>query len=478
MRASMARRLLANPGLLGALLLWLVTGAFALAVALSWPGAVVFSVVSLLVAASSYLLLVVGSRVREEADQRLIDAAREAWNAGAPGQDPPGGTDAETVLLRTLSGTAERTRLALGAHEARARSVEAVLDGIDGAVVATDERGVVFSASRRAESLLQRPRTELLGASVEELFTQEEILSLHREASAGRAGRLRVRMPRLGPGPPSAGGPARVVEVAASPIGLDGAGARGVVLTLHDVTEFAHAAQLKTDFVANASHELRTPLAAIRAAAETLSEHDDPETRAKLLKMIAGNVGRLEELTRDLLDLSRLESPEERVEPRTVRPSEVQAALAQVFESAFAERGIALRFEIDPALGEVRTDPRLLTLILTNLVENSLKFAYENTAVRVVFERAGEDRWRVRVIDEGIGIPLEAQSRIFERFYQVDASRAGPVGRRGTGLGLAIVKHAVKALGGVVGVESVWRQGTTMTIEFPLRASRESAAPR
>lgn len=474
----MVRRLLANPGLLGALLLWLVTGAFALAVALSWPGAVVFSVVALLVAASSYLLLVVAARVREEADQRLNDAARDAWNAGAPGVDPPGGTDAETVLLRTLAGAAERTRATLEAQEARARSVEAILDGIDGAVVTTDERAVVFSASRLAASLLQRTRTELIGTSVEELFTQEEILTLHREAAEGRAGRIRVRMPRIGPGAPTTAGPARVVEVAASPLGLDGAPRRGVVLTLHDVTEFAHAAQLKTDFVANASHELRTPLAAIRAAAETLTEHDDPEIRAKLLRMIAGNVGRLEDLTRDLLDLSRLESPEERIELRTVRPSEVQATLAPIFESACAERGITLRFEIDPALEQVQTDPRLLTLILTNLVENSLKFAYENTAVRVAFERAGEDRWRIRVIDEGVGIPLEAQARIFERFYQVDASRAGPVRRRGTGLGLAIVKHAVRALGGMVGVESVWRQGTTMTVEFPLQPRPEGAALR
>ena len=89
--------------------------------------------------------------------------------------------------------------------------------------------------------------------------------------------------------------------------------------------------------------------------------------------------------------------------------------------------------------------------------------------MRVVAERAerAEEGVRLRVIDEGLGIPLDQQPRIFERFYQVDPSRDGFASRRGTGLGLAIVKHAVKALGGTIRMESVWKQGTEMIVELP-----------
>jgi signal transduction histidine kinase len=104
--------------------------------------------------------------------------------------------------------------------------------------------------------------------------------------------------------------------------------------------------------------------------------------------------------------------------------------------------------------------------VVRNLIDNATKFAYERTAVVVSVERLGPAGIRIRVSDQGVGIPLGQQQRIFERFYQVDPSRAGFAVRRGTGLGLAIVKHAVKLLGGNIGVESVWKQGTTMTVEL------------
>jgi signal transduction histidine kinase len=116
----------------------------------------------------------------------------------------------------------------------------------------------------------------------------------------------------------------------------------------------------------------------------------------------------------------------------------------------------------------------VLLLILKNLVDNATKFAYEGTAVRVVGEiipiepgRRGREGARFIVSDRGVGIPIGLQSRVFERFYQVDPARTGTAHRRGTGLGLAIVKHAVKVMGGTIGVESVWKQGTTITVELP-----------
>ena len=199
--------------------------------------------------------------------------------------------------------------------------------------------------------------------------------------------------------------------------------------------------------------------------------------RTRLTAMISGNVSRLEEMVRDLLDLSRLESTEAPANPEPVSLGELAAALSDDFGPALKERRLSLRFEIDPGVERLRTDPRLLELILKNLIDNASKFAYEGTTVRVLASPWTPERGpgaqdqepgvRIRVIDRGVGIPISQQQRVFERFFQVDPSRSGFAHRRGTGLGLAIVKHAVKALGGTIGLNSVWKQGTTMIIEIP-----------
>jgi signal transduction histidine kinase len=240
------------------------------------------------------------------------------------------------------------------------------------------------------------------------------------------------------------------------------------MMTLRDVTELAQAIYLKTDFVANASHELRTPLSSIRAATETLADGawEDAPMRERLTSVIAGNVQRLEEMVRDLLDLSRLDSPDAPVAREEVSLVELAEAMRETFTGVCAERKLTLETRLGAGLDVIVSDRKLLTTIVRNLIDNATKFAYEQTTVNVTIERAGSVV-RISVSDQGVGIPLGHQQRIFERFYQVDPSRAGFAVRRGTGLGLAIVKHAVKALGGTIGVESVWKQGTTMTVEVP-----------
>lgn len=350
-------------------------------------------------------------------------------------------------------------------------NLRAVLDADRDPVIATDSAGELVIWNRAAGEFFEKPLPALRGRIVDELFTQSEVLALHAAAVKGHVRSAQVRMSRQGV--------TRVYEVMAAPAALELSGLStrsrasyaepGVVLTLRDVTELSRAVQLQTDFVANASHELRTPLSSIKAAAETLGELvPEPPMAARLVQMITTNTTRLEELTRDLLDLSRLETPEASIEASSVRLRELFEQLAPVFEAPCKERHLRLVFEPSPEVEEISSDPRLLSLILKNLIENSTKFAYEGTTIRVLATRlAGRDGVRLQVIDQGVGIPLNAQDRIFERFYQVDLSRAGGAARRGTGLGLAIVKHAVKALGGTIGVQSVWKEGTTMTVDLP-----------
>jgi two-component system phosphate regulon sensor histidine kinase PhoR len=350
-----------------------------------------------------------------------------------------------------LEECVRRVSALLDAERDRADRAQAVLGGVAEPVVATDASGRVVLWNASAAELWS-PRVIAGGEALETLFASRELLDVHAQALAGRPGRGQVRLA-------SRGGP-RVHEVWATPI--DG----GAVLTLRDVTDVAAAAQLKTDFVANASHELRTPLTAIRAAVETLAEQarEDPEAARWLIGKILGNLDRLDELTRDLLDLSRLESPEAVVRIGPARASEVVSSASADLMPLFERRGLTLAVDLDPALERLRTDANLLGLILKNLLDNAGKFAFEGTEVRVTGRARGADA-RFEVRDRGVGIPLEHQSRVFERFYQVDTSRSGS--GRGTGLGLAIVKHAARALGGSVGLESVWQRGTTVWVELP-----------
>lgn len=337
-------------------------------------------------------------------------------------------------------------------ERARAEQALAVLRGVADPVIATDESGRAVLWNPACADLFA-PRGIVAGDAVDSLFTSRELLDVHAGALAGRSGRCSVRLA-------SRNGP-RVHEVWAIPI------ERGAVLTLRDVTESATAAQLKTDFVANASHELRTPLTAIRAAVETLADQarEDPDAARWLMEKITGNLDRLDELTRDLLDLSRLESPEALVRIVPARASEIVESAFADLRPLFERRRLSLAVDLDGALERLRTDPNLLALILKNLLDNAGKFAFEGTEVRVTGRARGGDA-RFEVSDRGVGIPLEHQPRVFERFYQVDEARAGG-GERGTGLGLAIVKHAAKALGGSVGLESVWQRGTTVWVELP-----------
>lgn len=348
-----------------------------------------------------------------------------------------------------------------------------LFDAIDEPVVVLDGGGTIVACNRAARRVFgERPGQSLEGRRLDEVTTDAQLPEMAREASGGRGSIRQIRT--------AWGGATRVVQASCAPAELGVS--RGAVLTLRDVTELATAVQLKADFVANASHELRTPLASIRASMETMREFggEDPAIRERLISMVMSNVSRVEELTRDLLDLSRLESPEARPEPGAVDAFEVAGVLAEVFETACAERRLTLAFELDERLRSMWTDRRLLMLVLQNLIDNATKFAYEGTTVRVVgrvLEHAGEDRIGARLVvtDEGIGIPLAQQARVFERFFQVDSARSGSPARRGTGLGLAIVKHAVRALSGTVGIESEWKRGTAAWVELPGSVERSSA---
>jgi len=272
----------------------------------------------------------------------------------------------------------------------------------------------------------------------------------------------------------------RIFDVAANPI----TNTRGAVCTFTDITELSHSATLKADFAANASHELRTPIASILAAIQTLEgpAKNDPAMIQRLIQMISSNASRLDLIVKDLLDLSKLESTLVPVVLTDVNLADLVEQSSLAFSSACERRGLTIETRINPECSIITSNESMLELILPNLIGNATKFAHENTTITIHAESIaigidpenplpdgldGTRGVRIGVRDEGIGIPLSQQQRIFERFYQVDEARDGSSARRGTGLGLAIVKHAARSLGGSVRLKSIHQQGTTMIVELP-----------
>jgi two-component system phosphate regulon sensor histidine kinase PhoR len=221
----------------------------------------------------------------------------------------------------------------------------------------------------------------------------------------------------------------------------------GAVGIFHDVTELKQAEQIRIEFVGNASHELRTPITSIKGYVETLKE--DLKTKnydgaEQFVGIISRNVDRLTFLVNDLLDLSALESGGELKKVQVSTQEVTEAALKQL------ETRRANRKQTVNVIDHVRTvmaDSQRVEQVLLNLIDNAIKYTPEGRQIDVTWDLQGDDVI-LKVKDNGAGIAFEHQSRLFERFYRVDAGRSREQG--GTGLGLAIVKHIMIKHGGSI----------------------------
>jgi len=238
----------------------------------------------------------------------------------------------------------------------------------------------------------------------------------------------------------------------------------GVIVVIEDVTEELKTQRMRREFVAHASHELKSPVASMQTLAEALRHavREDLPAAQRFADRIEFESARLGRLVGDLLDLSRLEDPET-VSRETV---DLSAGARRAMEDAEAEmmaKEITLNTEISDGVF-VKGDESQMAVLVRNLVENAVRYTPEGGRVSVDVYQEG-DSAIVRVSDNGIGIPLEDQARVFERFYRVDRARSRD--RGGTGLGLAIVKHVAELHGGIVELESELGRGSIFTARVP-----------
>ncbi|MDQ3956213.1 MAG: ATP-binding protein [Actinomycetota bacterium] len=245
----------------------------------------------------------------------------------------------------------------------------------------------------------------------------------------------------------------------------------GVVVVIQDVTREVATQRMRRQFVADASHELKSPVAGLQVLAEAVREaaKDDPGAVSGFAGSIVNETDRLSRLIADLLDLSRLEEADG-VTDTAVELSEVVRAEISSASWAAKRKNIVINDRVDPAVWVRGERPQLGNLV-RNLLDNAVRYTPEGGRIDVTLQRHDADAV-LTVDDDGIGIPLEAQGRVFERFYRVDSARSRETG--GTGLGLAIVKHVSELHGGGVSVDSEIGRGSTFTVRIPAMTSRDN----
>ena len=367
------------------------------------------------------------------------------------------------VLVGLVAGLAFRfsEREQLGAPEPAPpeldEGVAAVLSVLRSAAVVTTTDGRVVRASAAAHAYHLVRGDRVVHAALHDMLVRVardgEIRETELELPGGALGRGTV-----------------LLEVRVAPLG-----ARHLLLLAEDRTEARRVDAVRRDFVVNASHELKTPVGALALLAETVAEAaDDPEAVRRFAARMKVEADRLAVLVQDILQLSRVqvgESQEDFV------PVDVRALVGEAVDRArtsASARDITIEVGGDPAV--VLGDHDLLVTVVRNLLDNAVAYSEAGTRIGVgTTVREQEGVVEIVVVDQGIGIPPEALSRLFERFYRVDPARSRDTG--GTGLGLSIVKHVVADHGGEVTVWSEPGRGSTFTVRLPLAPAPVPLAP-
>jgi two-component system phosphate regulon sensor histidine kinase PhoR len=361
------------------------------------------------------------------------------------------GADEVAELGRALDRLASSLSKALGELRSERDLLGKVLDGMREGVLLVNHDGKVALANPALREML------LLGADVVgkrplELIRSAELKALlDRAGQDGEGGASEIEVGELKP---------RKLLIDAVPL----PDIRGILAVFVDVTDVRRLESLRRDFVANVSHELRTPIATVLSAAETLHGGAmGTDAAEEFLEIIERNATRLHRLVEDLLDLSRIESRELKLSLEPVDLGAVIGAVLPLYRERADQKKVVVSVELAAGV-RPRADARALETVLSNLIDNAVK--YTSVGSRVTIRSVEQDDTvALSVSDTGPGIAPKHLPRLFERFYRADAGRSRELG--GTGLGLSIVKNLTEAMGGAAEVESQVGRGATFRVTLP-----------
>jgi two-component system phosphate regulon sensor histidine kinase PhoR len=379
-------------------------------------------------------------------------------------------------LSREIFQLGQELRAVIQRISSERNTVAALLANLNDGIISVDADARITNLNHAACQILGLTG-EILGRSVNEVLPSTELQHLVDQTL--RDGQPRSQMLEMGSQQSQL--KVSVTLVKEEPKGPGSPGNNGHrvgLVVLQDLTELMRLERVRRDFVANISHELRTPLASVKLMVETLQNviEEDPEEAPQFLGRIDMEIDGLTQLVRELLELSRIESGQVKL---NLKPTDIPQLIEQVagrMSSQAARRGLEI-IVTEPGSPETYlpalADADRLSQVLINLIHNAIKFTPVGGTIRLNVQHFktphGENeagKLVVRVSDSGSGIPPEDLDRIFERFYKVDKARAGQ--EPGTGLGLAIAKHVIQAHGGEIWVESKVGVGSSFSFTLPV----------
>lgn len=241
----------------------------------------------------------------------------------------------------------------------------------------------------------------------------------------------------------------------------------GVIVVIQDITEHVKLNNMRKEFVADVSHELKTPITSIMGYADTLLEDEyDKETQDKFLTVISTEARRMAKLVTDLLSLSRYDNDEIREEKVEFDLGELVKRCQDKVQIEIEKKHQIVECFVTANVPAVYADKDGIERVVLNILTNSIKYTGENGNIKIYVGFVYNDAY-IKIIDNGIGIPEEDLTRIFERFYRVDKARTREMG--GTGLGLSIAKEILDKNGGSIDIKSKKGEGTEVVIKVPTK---------
>lgn len=356
------------------------------------------------------------------------------------------------VLTRNFNYMSQVLRDTLSEVENERNKLSTLFLHMTDGVVAFSPAGLVIHSNPAASQMLSRPMDPT--TSFQDLFAEDaafdQILTLKRP-------QYLETQKTVGE---------RELELFMAPYSADQAPG-GVMVVIHDVTEQRRSEQARREFVANVSHELRTPLTNIKSYAETVIAAGDelpPELHNNFMGVIVSEADRMTRIVQDLLTLSKIDYG--KMEMNVSRFS-FSKAVRSVYEAVALNaesHGHTLTFSCEENMPDVDGDRERIEQVIMNIVSNAIKYTPDGGKIAITAATSGRNVF-VRISDNGIGIPEKDLPRLFERFYRVDKARSRESG--GTGLGLSIAKEILNQHKGDIRIESVYGEGTDVTITLP-----------
>ena len=239
----------------------------------------------------------------------------------------------------------------------------------------------------------------------------------------------------------------------------------GVIVVIQDITEHVRLDNMRKEFVADVSHELKTPITSIMGYADTLLEGEyDKETQTKFLNVIATEARRMAKLVTDLLTLSRYDSNKKKTQKESFDLGELVKKCQDKLAIEIKKKNHKVNCFVTADVPPVYADKDDIERVVLNILSNSIKYTKDGGEIKIYVGFVYNDAY-IKIFDNGIGIPEEDLSRIFERFYRVDKARSREMG--GTGLGLSIAKEILDKNGGSIDIKSEVGKGTEVVIRIP-----------